>query len=215
MNISIALKTLLGTAALTLPLMASAASTYTTGTGTLTAAAQVDFSVVIPQILYLRVGTGSSYTTGSLTTVSTVDLITFSPTAAQVGTPAVVAGTGGDIGAAPGTGIETAAVVGNGGSITLTASANANGLSNGASTPAYIPFTTITTTPTTLTSTTALPAPALSNGTSTETIPATNGVVSMDAKWTYTYSNSSTVAAGTYGGVNTNNSRVTYTATML
>ena len=205
MNISIALKTLLGTAALTLPLMASAASTYTTGTGTLTAAAQVDFSVVIPQILYLRVGTGSSYTTGSLTTVSTVDLITFSPTAAQVGTPAVVAGTGGD----------TAAVVGNGGSITLTASANANGLSNGASTPAYIPFTTITTTPTTLTSTTALPAPALSNGTSTETIPATNGVVSMDAKWTYTYSNSSTVAAGTYGGVNTNNSRVTYTATML
>ena len=38
--------------------------------------------------------------------------------------------------------------------------------------------------------------------------------VNRDAKWTYTYANAAVVAPGTYGGTNTNNSRVTYTASM-
>jgi len=46
MNISNALKAILGTAALSLPLVASAASTYTTGTGALTASATVNFSPI-------------------------------------------------------------------------------------------------------------------------------------------------------------------------
>jgi hypothetical protein len=114
MKVSIALKTLLGTAALTLPLVASAASTYTTGTAALSATAQVDFSVVIPKILYLRVGAGSAYTTGALSTVNTVDLITFSPAVGSVGNGTAVAGTGGDLTG----GVETAAVVSNSGNVT-------------------------------------------------------------------------------------------------
>jgi hypothetical protein len=210
MKVSIALKTLLGTAALTLPLVASAASTYTTGAANLTAAAQVDFSVVIPKILYLRVGTGSTYTTGALTTVNTVDLITFSPAVGTVGNSTAVAGTGGDLTG----GVETAAVVSNSGNVTLVATAT-GALSDGAGDT--IPFTQITTAAAVNTASyTLLPAPVLSNGTSstvTLTAPAAK-VINADAKWTFSYANSVTPPGGTYGGVNTNNSRVTYTATM-
>ena len=79
-----------------------------------------------------------------------------------------------------------------------------------------IPFTEITTAATTLTSGTALPAPVLTNGTSSNvvlTAPATKLIV-QDAKWTYKFANSANVPAGTYGGVNVNNGRVVYTATM-
>jgi hypothetical protein len=210
MKVSIALKTLLGTAALTLPLVASAASTYTTGAANLSAAAQVDFSVVIPKILYLRVGTGSTYTTGALTTVNTVDLITFSPAAGTVGNSTAVAGTGGDLTG----GVETAAVLSNSGNVTLVATAT-GALSDGAGDT--IPFTQITTAAAVNTASyTLLPAPVLSNGTSstvTLTAPAAK-IINADAKWTFSYANSVTPPGGTYGGVNTNNSRVTYTATM-
>jgi hypothetical protein len=67
-----------------------------------------------------------------------------------------------------------------------------------------------------LTSSTQLPAPVLTNGTSSNvvlTAPATKLIV-QDAKWTYSYANTANVPAGTYGGVNVNNSRVVYTATM-
>jgi len=39
-------------------------------------------------------------------------------------------------------------------------------------------------------------------------------VIKQDAKWAFAYANTATPPAGVYGGVNTNNSRVTYTATM-
>ncbi len=211
MNKSMALKFLAGTAALALPLMASAASTYTTGTGTLTATANVNLSVVIQKVLYLRVGSGSAYSTGTLATSATTDLITFSPALGSTGT--AVAGVGGDLTG----GVETAAVVSNGGSsVTLVASTNANGLSDGAATPSYIPFSQITTTPSALTSATPLPAPVL-NGTgtsSTVTLTASAAkVINQDAKWTFGYANSVTYPGGTYGGT-TNNGTVTYTATM-
>ena len=48
--------------------------------------------------------------------------------------------------------------------------------------------------------------------TTNTTVPATAGVVNRDARWTYSYLNSVTPAAGTYGGVNVNNGRATYTA---
>src|SRR5580704_12976695 len=121
MKISTVLKTLLGAGAVTLPLMAYAESNVQTGAATATpgATAHVDFSIVIPKILYLRVGTGSSYTTGALTANPAVDLITFSPTAAQVGGGTAVAGTGGDLSG----GVETAAIVSNSGNVTLNATA--------------------------------------------------------------------------------------------
>jgi len=37
-------------------------------------------------------------------------------------------------------------------------------------------------------------------------------VTNLQSTWTYAYLNPATAAAGTYGGVNTNNGRVTYTA---
>src|SRR6266849_1676538 len=87
MTTSVALKSLLGAAALTLPLMAFGESNLQTGAAALTATAHVDFSIVIPKILYLRVGAGSTYTgaTPSLSSVGTIDAITFSPAAGTVG----------------------------------------------------------------------------------------------------------------------------------
>jgi hypothetical protein len=211
MKISIALKTLLGAAAMTLPIMVHAESTVTTGTGTITATAHVNFTVAIPQVLFLRVGTGSTYTgaTPSLSNVATVDTITFSPAAGTVGNGTAVAGTGGDLN----NGVETAAIVSNFGSVTLTATAT-GALSDGAGDS--IPYTQITTTAAQLTSTTALPAPVLANGASNSvvlTAPATK-LITEDAKWTFGYANSVSAPAGTYGATVTNNGQVTYTATM-
>jgi hypothetical protein len=212
MKISIATKSLMGLASLALPLFAFGESNVQTGTATSApgATAHVDFSIVIPKILYLRVGTGSSYTTGALTSTPTVDLITFSPTAAQLGSGTAIAGTGGDLSG----GTETAAVVSNSGNVTLNAAAT-GALSDGNGDT--IPFSQITTTAATLTSATALPAPVLTNTTSANvvlTAPATTKVITQDAKWTFSYANTAVVPTGTYGGVNTNNSRVVYTATM-
>jgi hypothetical protein len=211
MNISIALKGLLGTAALTLPLIASAASTFTSGTGTISASAAVNFTVVIPQFLYLRVGSGSAYagTPAVLSTVATTDLITFSPAVGTVGNGTAVPGTGGDLTG----GVETAAIVSNFGNVTLVATAT-GALSDGAGDS--IPFTQITTASSQLTSTTPLPAPVLSNGASstvTLTAPGTK-IITQDAKWTFSYANTVTAPSGTYGGTAALNGTVTYTATM-
>ena len=211
MKTSIALKCLLGAGALMLPLMVSAESNVQTGAATASpgATAHLDFSIVIPKVLYLRVGTGSAYGTGALTSVNTVELITFSPAVGTVGNGTAVAGTGGDLS----NGVETAAIVSNSGNVTLNATATGPlGDGNGDS----IPFTQITTASQTLTSATALPAPVLSNGVSTNVLLVAPGTkfISQDAKWTYSYANAASVPAGTYGGVNVNNGRVVYTATM-
>lgn len=199
------------TVAAALPLGVNAESNVQTGAATATpgATAHVDFQVTIPKVLYLRVGSGSTYTTGSLTSVATVDLIQFAPAAASVGNGTAVAGTGGDLTL----GVETAAVVSNSGNVTLNAT-SAGALGDGAGDT--IAYTQITTAAATLTSTTALPAPVLVNGTSANvllTAPATKVIV-QDAKWTYSYANTTKPPAGTYGGVNVNNGRVVYTATM-
>jgi hypothetical protein len=209
MKTSIALKALLGAASMALPLVTFAESNVQSGAGTLTATAHVDFSIVIPQILYLRVGAGSSYTTGVLSSNPAIDLITFSPTAAQVGSGTAITGTGGDITGST----ETAAIVSNFGNVTLVATAT-GALGDGAGDS--IPFTQITTTATSNTFATTLMAPTLANGTSntiTLTAPATK-VIQADAKWAFSYANTTTPPAGTYGGVNQNNSRVVYTASM-
>ena len=151
----------------------------------------------------------STYTTGILGAVGTVDLIQFAPAAASVGNGITVAGTGGDLTG----GVETAAIVGNSGNVTLNATTS-GALGDG--TGDTIAFTQITTAATTLSSTTALPAPTLVNGTSANvvlTAPATKVIV-QDAKWTYSYANATRPPAGVYGGANVNNGRVVYTASM-
>jgi hypothetical protein len=210
MRTSIVTKALLATMAAA-PLLCHAESNVQTGAATAApgATAHVDFQITIPKILYLRVGTGSLYTTGVLTANGTIDLIQFAPTAAVLGNGTAVAGTGGDLL----NGVETAAVVSNSGNVTLNATAT-GALSDGAGDS--INYTQITTTASTLTSATALPAPTLANGASVSVVipaPATKVIV-QDAKWTYAYANTTTPPAGLYGGVNVNNGRVVYTATM-
>lgn len=165
------------------------------------AAANLDFTITIPRTLSFRVGNA---------TAGTVDMITFAPTAAQVGSGTALNGTGGDLTA----GVVTARVVGNNGQVTLTAGVT-GALTN--ATGQTIAWTQITTAATTLTSATALPAPTIpATGTSAAiNAPAPVGNISQfDARWTYKYSNTTVPAAGTYGATTARNSRVTYTAAM-
>ncbi len=210
MRISSVIKSLLAVSAVAVPLLAHAESNYVTGGTTAAPGAQahVDFQITIPKTLYLRVGTGSAYPT-TLANDTTVNLVQFAPAVGAVGNSVAVAGTGGDLTG----GVVTAAVVSNSGNVTLGATA-LGALSDGAGDS--IAFTEIKTAAATLTSTTALPAPVLANGASATillTAPASKVIV-QDAKWTYTYANTTNPPGGTYGGVNVNNGRVTYTATM-
>lgn len=166
------------------------------------ATAHVDFKIVIPRVLFLQVGTGTA-----LTNNTTVDLITFTVPAANLGDGVEIAGTGGDLAG----GVVTAKVLGNNGNVTLTSSTT-GALSNGTDT---ISFSKITTTAATLTSATALPHPILQDtggGSTTVTANALK-IASQDAKWTFKYANDLPVAPGTYGGTVTNG-YATYTAAM-
>lgn len=212
MRTSIVVRGLVAAAGVALPLLAQAGSSVQTGNGTLTATAQVQFSVTIPQVLYLRVGTGSAYTTGALTTNAAIDTITFAPTVGQLASGGAVAGTGGDLT----NGVETAAVIGNGGTVTLGASTP--GAMNDGAAGDTINWSSITTASTTLTTGTALPAPILANGASANlTLNPTTKTVFQDARWTYTYNLTAgnVPAAGNYGGATAaQNGLVTYTASM-
>lgn len=173
-------------AVLAAPLAANAESTFVTGTGTLNTAARVDFQVTIPKFLQLRVGSPGT----------TIDLVTFSVGAADVGNSVPVAGAGGDQGG----GQVTASVRGNSADVTLQATTTP--LSNGVE---VLDWAQVNTT----TSNALLTPPALTNGTTSSTVAATGRIVNRSATWSYSYLNAVEVAPGTYAG------RVTYTATML
>lgn len=199
-------KTALIAAALlaSLPLAANAESNFVVGAGNATA--KLDFRVTIPRVLFLRVGAGTDFADNT-----TVNLIDFAPAAASLGNSASVAGTGGDLGG----GAVTAKVIGNNGNITLVAT-TAGALSNGVAGDS-IPYTEIKTAATTLSSATILAAPVLANGASAPVVltpAAGTKTIVRDATWTFSYANTAIVAPGVYGGVNTNNGRVTYTASM-
>ena len=184
---------------------AMAESTYTTGNGTLNASARLDFQITIPKILYLRVGAGTNFANNT-----TINLISFTVPAASVGsgTPIAATAASGDLN----NGTVTARVIGNNGNVTLS-STTTGPLNNGIGDT--ISYGQISTSAAVLTSATALPAPALADGaTTTTTVTAVAKVVNRDAQWTYSYLNAGVVAPGTYGGVNTNAGRVTYTASM-
>lgn len=188
------------------PLMAHAESQFQTGAGTLTANARLDFQVTIPKVLFLQVGTGTAQGTNT-----TINQIAFSVPAAQVGDGSAIAATAGsgDLG----NGQVTARVLGNNGNIAFS-STTLGALSNGAGDS--LSYNQIGVVSAVLSSATALPSPILADGaTTTVTLtPAAGKVVSRDARWTFSYLNQAVVAPGVYGGVNANNSRVTYTASM-
>jgi hypothetical protein len=207
MRTSLLVKSVLASAALAAPMLATAESNFQTGAAGLTATAHVDFQITIPKFLFLRVGTGTGTAAGGFATLNTIDLITWAPTAAQVGTGSL-AGTGGDLLG----GIETAVVVGNSGNVTFQ-STTTGPLSDGAGDT--ISYAKITVTPATLTTGTVLAPPLLVDGaTTTTTLTAVGKIVQQDAKWTYAYANNTVPPAGTYGGAGVNGGRVTYTASV-
>ena len=169
------------------PLTASAESDRVNGTTSLAANARVDFRVNIPKFVSLRVGTPAT----------SIDEVVFDVAEAGIGnTTDVSATSGGDVGP----GVLTAQVLSNGGPVSL--DANSDGpLTNGTQT---IPWSEILA----ASSSAALPAPAIDGATETITAAA-NGVANELAQWTFTYSNTAIVAAGSYTG------RVTYTASVL
>jgi hypothetical protein len=198
MKYSTQLKSLALALSLAMPFSVLAESSVVTGAGALTTNARVDFTVVIPKILFLRVGAAGAG----------IDLITFTVPSGSVGNATPIAGTGGDLTG----GVVTAVVQANSGTVTLNATAG-GALSDGAGDT--IAYSQITTAAATLTTGTVLAAPVLTNGVSGNvTLTPVSKIVNQDARWTYTYANSAVVPAGTYGGVGVNNGRVTYTASM-
>ena len=190
-----------------LPLIAKAESQFITTTTTpATTSAKLDFQIEIPRILFLRVGAGANNTNNTNT-----DLIAFNVNAANVGNSSVVAATAGsgDLG----NGAVTAKVVGNNGTISFT-STTAGALQNGAGDS--ISHNQIVATVSALNSAIALAHPALADAATTTILltPTTGKLIDRDAAWTFSYLNQNVVAPGTYGGVNTNNGRVTYTTSM-
>lgn len=187
---------LLATGCLPGTLMAESASD--SGATPLSAAANLDFQINIPGILRFRVGTDGA----------TIDLVQFSPTAANLGDDTDIAGTGGDL-----TGGEvTVDLFSNAGQITITPTNNSGGagLDNGLGD--NISYDEILTSSS---DAAVLPVPVLSDaGGTTSQPPPTSGlrVTNLTESWTYTYDNTAVYPEGTYGGVNTQGGRVTYTA---
>lgn len=183
--------------ALATPMLSMAESQLVVG-ATGSATARLAFQVVIPRVLFLGVGTGST----TLANNTTVDRVTFdytaNPQAVGTGAAGTVSGN-----------IVPVRVVGNNGTVALTAGVTGT-LANAAGDT--IPWTQITAT----TSVTELPSPAIPlTGTSAAAnVTPTSGtkVTDRSANWTFSYANAAVVPPGTYGG--TNGAQVTYTAAM-
>lgn len=213
---SFTMKKLALTAALGLliasPLLSHAESNYVTGAGATSATAKLDFQIVIPKVLYLRIGTGTDNAINA-----TVDMLTFTVPPANVGNGTAVAGTGGDLTA----GAVTVRAYGNGGNPITLNSTTAGPLLSGTDS---IPWSEITVTPAALGATTAgftnaaITHPAFNTGgaggagTATTLTAGAAKVARVEGKWTFAYANTAFVPAGTYGAPAASG-RVTYTIT--
>ena len=177
-------------AASALPLAAHAESNVSSAaSGTLTATARVNFSITIPRLLFLQVGTGTL-----LAANTNIDTIAFTPGVAVIGnsTPVPATAASGNLG----NGGVTVRIISNVGNVTLAATGPAN-LTSGSDT---IPWTQISTA---ITGGATHPTINGSNATFT----ASGSVVNVNGTWIYSYLNATTPAAGTYTG------QVLYTAT--
>lgn len=173
---------------------AQADSSFVTGAGAITATTNLDFRIIIPKFIRFQVGSAGA----------TVDLVEFSVPAANVGNATPVARTNG--------GVVPVLLQGNGGNISLVGTTTgAGGLTNGSEFISYAEITSSS-------SNAQLNAPTLVDNAASATVTVTPNVgasvVNRTADWTFVYDNSNIVAAGTYGGVNVNNGRVVYTASL-
>ena len=174
-------------------LPAAAESDFQTGTGALNANARLDFRVVIPKFIRFQVGSSGA----------TVDLVEFTVPAANVGDGSDIARTNG--------GTVPVLLQSNNGNVTLTGTTLGQ-LNNGAG--ENISFAEILST----SSDPNFNVPTLVDGGTSAAVTVTpNGgarVVNRTANWSFAYSNTNFVGSGSYGGVNVNNGRVTYTAAL-
>ena len=163
------------------------------------ASASIDFTIIVPKFVYLQVGTGTN-----LSDNTTVDNLVFSVPADHIGDGTPVSGVGTQV---------RARVLGNNDTITLS-STTLGPMKNSAGDT--ISYSDMNVTVAADTSATVLAHPALVDGSTTSiNLPTTGGkITDLDAKWTFTYRNNKVVPAGTYGGVNMQNGRVTYTVSM-
>lgn len=172
---------------------AMAESDFQTGAGVLNANARLDFRVVIPKFIRFQVGSAGTV----------VDLVEFTVPAANVGDGTDIARTNG--GAVP------VLLQSNNGNVSLTGTTLGQ-LNNGAG--QNISFAEILST----SSNAALGVPTLVDGAASAAVTVTPNVgtqvVNRTANWSFAYSNTNFVGAGSYGGVNVNNGRVTYTASL-
>jgi hypothetical protein len=191
-------RTILGAAgllclAMTAAMPALAESDFQTGAGVLNANARLDFRIVIPKFLRFQVGSAGTV----------VDLVEFTVPAANVGDGTDIARTNG--GAVP------VLLQSNNGNVSLTGTTLGQ-LSNGAG--QNISFAEILSTSSNI----ALGVPTLVDGAASAAVTVTPNVgtqvVNRTANWSFAYSNTNFVGAGSYGGVNINNGRVTYTASL-
>jgi hypothetical protein len=191
-------KLLVAAAAFAAVSMAHAESDLNTGAAPgLSATAKLDFRIVVPRIIFLRVGTGVNFA-DALGAINT-DRVDFNLTAADIASAAAVAGAAG-LGPYP----VAVRVLGNGGNISFTANGTAGGLSNGVQT---IPWTEIAPTSS---NAAGLPHPAIGNGAAgaATSLAATANVVNQSANWSFSYTNTNAMASGTYNG------QIVYTAAL-
>ena len=175
--------------------LSHADSSFVTGAGALNANASLDFRIVIPKFIRFEVGTPTS---------GTVDLVEFDLTAS-----AASVGSGTDIARTNG-GVVPVRIQSNGGNISLVGTTT-GGLTDGSESISFAEILSSS-------SNAQLNAPTLVDNAASATVTVTPNVgtrvVNRTADWTFAYSNTNFVAAGTYGGVNVNNGRVVYTASL-
>lgn len=187
-------KIALAVAALTIPALAAAESSFQSGAGALSASAKLNIQVTIPKILFLKVGTGTfPNSDGTVDTVS-------------ISVPATNVGDGTPVAAASTVAVQVRA---NGGNVTLNSNTPGPLLNAGGD---QLPYTMITAS----SDNAALGHPAFAatgNGTAV-TLTATNRVFNQTANWTFSYANNAVIAEGTYGGTVLRQGQVTYTASL-
>ena len=208
-------------AAMVLPglAMAESQSVSPAAAPTSTASAKVDFTVVIPAVLYLRVGTGSGIAAANNATINSL-VFNVPATGIGDGTSVVAtAPTDGDLGAG---GVSVRVFSNVGTNVELNSNVTGRLTSVAGDT---IPWTDINVAvaadpaPIVGWTNTGIAHPAFNttvaggDGTAT-TLTAVGKVVRQQGRWTFTYGNNTVYPAGTYG-TSARNGRVTYTATQL
>ena len=159
----------------------------------LAASARLDFRVIIPRVIFLRVGTGTDFASNP-----SVDTVDFNVPDAAAGSGAAVTGQS--------SAAITARVLGNGSNISFSATGSNGGLTPSGSGAPAVPWTQIVA----ASGGGSLPHPAIGNGApgTATTLLAAGGVVDQSSTWSFSYRNQAALPAGTYSG------QVIYTAAL-